>query len=74
MEGSCRSGKLYKYNGSVTITASNVSSFVTSQAETVKDSLNSWITANSASYSMEFAPWVVKDGKPTLNLGELENK
>lgn len=75
MEASCRSGNLYDYGGAISIVDENVKSFTSSDAGNVVSSLNQWISDNSASYSsIEFATWEVKDGKPVLDLGELDNK
>ena len=74
MEGSYRSGKIVNYSGSIEFTESNVKTFTSSQADDIIASLNNWATTNSTD-SLQFASWNKNaEGKPELDLGELDSK
>ncbi|MBB5219960.1 hypothetical protein HNP77_002349 [Treponema rectale] len=56
-----------------TITESQIKSFELSEAGSVVESLNNWATANSTT-SLTYASWKLNaEGKPELDLGEMDN-
>lgn len=74
MSVSYRSNEIVNYTGSVVIDASNITSFTTANASSTVTSLNNWITTNRTSEG-DYAGWILNaQGKPELDLGELDNQ